>query len=192
MNRQKLSRLKLLGLMAAFAGPLLIAVVLFWGKDWFEFGSAAHGHLLAPGQTLHQVSAHYLAGPAPAPLLDGRWLLISYGDGLCNLYCEADLFKMRQSRLAIGRDLARVRTVYLLAAHTAISPKLEQILSRHPALSVYALDAEQANYTAPDLNRPGIYIVDPLGNIVIYYEASARSRALIKDLKHLLKVSKIG
>ena len=192
MKKQKLSRLKLLGLMSAFAGPLLIATVLFWGKNWFEFSSAAHGHLLAPGQTLHQVSAHYLVGPAPTPLLDGRWLLVSYGDGSCNLYCEADLFKMRQSRLVLGRDLARVRTVYLLAPQTSISTELEQILSRHPALSVYALNAKQPRHTAPDLSRPGIYIVDPLGNIVIYYEQNARSRALIKDLKHLLKVSKIG
>lgn len=196
MNQQKLSRIKLLGLIAAFAGPLCFALVLFLGKEWFEFDSAAHGRLLTPGQILTNASALLVARENKTVAehwLDGRWVLLFYGRGDCDLSCEADLFKIRQSRLVLGRDSSRVRAIYLLAPQAVISPELNQILIRHPALSIYRLQPRTPiNQATPDLKEQGIYIIDPLGNLVMSYAQNIRSRALIKDLKRLLKASKIG
>jgi hypothetical protein len=39
---------------------------------------------------------------------------------------------------------------------------------------------------------PGIYIVDPLGNLVFHYALDAAGKPVLQDLKRLLKVSQIG
>ena len=38
----------------------------------------------------------------------------------------------------------------------------------------------------------GIYIIDPLGNLVFFYPVDAPPEDVLKDLKRLLKVSQIG
>jgi hypothetical protein len=38
----------------------------------------------------------------------------------------------------------------------------------------------------------GIYIVDPLGNLVLHYPVDASGKSVLTDLKRLLKVSQIG
>ena len=39
---------------------------------------------------------------------------------------------------------------------------------------------------------PTIYLVDPLGNVVLAYPADPDSKRLAKDLERLLKASRIG
>ena len=197
-----LSRLKLLALFAAFAGPVVLASVLYFGQQWFEFESTANGYLMPPGQTLaapdfHQLSSHQASETRDTPrttsLLDGRWLLLFNGAAACDLYCQANLFKMRQARLVLGRDLKRVRTIYLLPNGQMPTPDLNRLLEHYPALALYrSNDAAQLAAQAPDLIAAQIYIVDPLGNLVLRYAPDAYSRHIIKDFKRLLKASKIG
>jgi len=37
-----------------------------------------------------------------------------------------------------------------------------------------------------------IYLVDPLGNLMMRFPPDLEPKSLLKDLKHLLKVSRIG
>jgi len=198
MNSQKLSRLKLIGLFSAFAGPLLIASTLYFGQDSFEFGSTARGHLLPAGQTLEAVNFNLVRSnqsseTSDTPLLDGRWLLLFNGSASCDLYCQANMFKMRQARLVLGRNLKRVRTIYLIADNEMPDPALNQLLTQYPTFSVYRVDdSAKLVAQAPDLLPDQVYIVDPLGNLVMRYLPDAYSRHIIADFKQLLKVSKIG
>ncbi len=199
MNDRRLSRLKLIGIFAAFAGPLLIASVLYFGQSWFEFSSTTErGHLLSSGQTLDSENFRLIKDDQAsdanrAPLLDGRWLLLFHGTGVCDLHCQANLFKMRQARLVLGRDAARVRTVYLLADAQQPDPELNQLLRQYPALSLYRIeDTIGVSAQAPEFRQNQVYIADPFGNLVMFYLPDAYSRDIIKDFKRLLKASKIG
>ena len=198
MSDRRLSRLKLIGIFSAFAGPLLIASVLYFGQSWFEFGSTERGNLLSSGQTLASENFYLIKDDQTtdvngAPLLDGRWLLLFYGDRVCDLYCQANLFKMRQARLVLGRDAARVRTVYLFAEAQQPNPELNRLLLQYPALSVYRIeDTETVSTQAPELRQNQVYIADPFGNLVMFYLPDAYSQDIIKDFKRLLRVSKIG
>lgn len=40
--------------------------------------------------------------------------------------------------------------------------------------------------------KPGVYIVDPLGNLVFWYPPSTPPKPVLDDLKRLLKLSQIG
>jgi hypothetical protein len=37
-----------------------------------------------------------------------------------------------------------------------------------------------------------IYLMDPLGNILMFYENEKAGKQMLKDIKHLLKISKMG
>ena len=199
MNDRRISRLKLIGIFVAFAGPLLIASVLYFGQSWFEFSSTTErGHLLSSGQMLDTEKFRFIednqtTDANSTPLLDGRWLLLFHGTQECDLHCQANLFKMRQARLVLGRDAARVRTVYLLADAQQPNPELNQLLLQYPALSVYRIeDMAGVSAQAPEFQQNQVYIADPFGNLVMFYLPDAYSRDIIKDFKRLLKASKIG
>ena len=197
MNNRQLSRLKLIGIFFAFVGPLLIASVLYFGQNWFEFDATARGYLLPAGQMLNSADVRLIKTDSTrehsdSPLLDGRWLLLFNGTADCDLYCQANLFKMRQAKQVIGRDSARVRTVYLLS-EPSLGSELRDLLIQYPTFSVYEVaDAAQRGTQIPELKQNHVYIVDPMGNLVLRYPPHADSRDIISDIKRLLKVSKIG
>ena len=43
-----------------------------------------------------------------------------------------------------------------------------------------------------DLEAGGYYLVDPLGNLVMYFEPDIEPSAMVEDIKHLLELSRIG
>jgi hypothetical protein len=46
--------------------------------------------------------------------------------------------------------------------------------------------------TAPVNDRAHIYLVDPLGNVMMRFPAGAEPRRMLKDLDRLLKASQVG
>src|SRR5687768_15048665 len=110
----KKSRLKLLGLIAVFAGPLVAASLMYAARDHLPIPAPkSNGVLIQPARPL---AAFSLDTPTDKPLrredLHGRWTLVYVG-GDCALPCQASLYKMRQVRLALGKDTERVQRVYV-------------------------------------------------------------------------------
>jgi len=131
-------------------------------------------------------------GALDAGFFRGRWTLLLWGGADCNLDCEAGLFKMRQARLALGRHRARVRTAYLLAPGEPFEIRPPQLLRRHPRLAVARLGGDARVVRALSALAPGVYIVDPNGNLMMGYAANATARGITRDMKHLLRASRIG
>ena len=42
------------------------------------------------------------------------------------------------------------------------------------------------------LDTGGYYLVDPLGNLVMYFQPDIDPQAMVEDIKHLLELSRIG
>ncbi len=189
-----LSRLKLTGLALAFLGPPIIAAVLYLNPQLLMHRSDSYGELIAPAQplaTLDAVSRE--REELPGDLLTGKWTLLYWGDADCNLSCETNLFIIRQVRLSLNRGMARVQAVYL--SDEPIDPLRAAPLERHPQLTVaYFLGSRvsmlEKQMRAYPENR--IYIIDPLGNLMMRYPDNATSKGILKDLKKLLRVSRIG
>ena len=187
------SRVKLSALMLVFFGPLFAAMLIYFNPARFTpTASASYGELITPAQPLAAFEALSFKGEMlPGDLLTGKWTLLYWNDADCDLSCEADLFKIRQVRLSLGKDIERVQTVYL-ADTPAPSDHLEQLLGRHPRL-VKAYSKPGA-FLEQLSAHPGkkIYIVDPFGNLMMRYSGDAASKGILKDLKKLLRVSRIG
>lgn len=187
-------RKQLLLLVAVFFAPLAVAFLLYYGVDgWRPTGSTNHGELIHPARPLPQVQ---LLTDTDAKFSNSqfqdKWTVVYVGDGQCDTTCRDALVLMRQTRLALNDNAARVQRLFLVTGNCCDRAYLQ---AEHPGLQIARVDdaAGQrllATFPADAIGR--IYIVDPLGNLMMGYQPAGLARGLLEDLKKLLKLSHIG
>jgi hypothetical protein len=184
-------------LVAVFFAPLLIAFFLYYGVEgWRPAGGTNHGELITPARPLPTPA---LTSAADAPLepqfLRGKWTLVYIGEGRCDARCREALTLMRQTRLALNDDLTRVQRVFLATGQCCDRRYLD---TEHRGLITAKAGDEAAasllkSFPGAENGASGrIYIVDPLGNLMMSYAPDAPAKGLFEDLKTLLKLSHIG
>lgn len=181
-------------LLAVFVGPLLIAIVMYLLRDFLPTSTpTAHGELIHPAQPITDIHAHLLTdGAINLDHFQGKWSYLAYFPKECDLKCEAALFKIRQAKQATGREVNRVQYT-LLVEEGKSSPQLDSILQRHPQITAGTLKKLATESEPHKKLQPGvIYLLDPLGNMMMQYDDSATSKGMHKDIKKLLKISGIG
>ena len=187
-------------LIALFFVPLLAAFVLYYGVDgWRPAGSTNKGDLIHPPRPVPSDTALTSKGAAlDQNLLRGKWTLVYVGAGECDARCREALTLMRQTRLALNEDASRVQRLFL-----AVQPCCDQAYldAEHRGLTVASADDAAGKallnvfpqYGGEPVEQAGrIYIVDPLGNLMMSYPPQAGHKDLLEDLKKLLKLSHIG
>ncbi len=192
----KSSRKRFLWLAALFFAPLAVAFLLYYGELWRPQGSTNKGELIHPARPLPAVSLTLADGSASsADLLQGKWSWVYIGDGQCDARCRTALTDTRQARLLLAEKMDRIQRVFL-AAGTCCD--MAYLNAEQPGLIVARFNnAEIANvfpvYNDVPLASAGrIYLVDPLGNLMMSYAAETPSMGLLEDIKKLLKLSHIG
>ncbi len=158
--------------MVLFATPVAVGSALFF-SGWRPAAPAVHGTLVQP--------------PRPvAGDFRGHWTLLYFGRGDCPPGCRAGLGKMRQVHLALGRERGRVRRVFA-AQGTTLAGTTEELYRSFPGLVLATAGGMEA--WARD---GGIYLIDPLGNLVLAYGAEADPGGMRRDLSRLLAYSWAG
>jgi cytochrome oxidase Cu insertion factor (SCO1/SenC/PrrC family) len=196
-DARRRSRLGLIGLAALFFVPLALSFWLYYGTDWRPSGGAQHGELIDPARPLPDASLTRADGtPAGIDLLRGNWHLVYVGDGSCGASCRDALVKARQVRLALDKDVNRVSRVFL---YLGAAPDPGFLAAEHPDLVAARVDDEAGRpvlaafpQDPPPASAGHLYIVDPLGNLMMRYPAEAPPRAILSDLERLLRLSHIG
>jgi hypothetical protein len=186
-------RRQLLIVAAVFLLPVIAAFAMYYGQLWRPTGSSSKGELIDPARPLVVAGLRHADGtPADASVFHDKWTLLYIGDGACDADCRTALVFGRQSRLALNNEMTRVQRVFLATAHCCDSAYLA---AEHPGL--IALDASSPDAQALLAQFPGdrahsLFIVDPLGNLMMRHDASHTTKDLLSDLKKLLKLSHIG
>lgn len=183
MSRRNRRTLILLALVTV--APVIASYATYY---WFPREKQAnYGELLPVGP------APELAGVAPggAPFrlsdLRGRWVLAVATPGACDRACVQALYATRQARTIQGREMERVARVLLVTDEGAPAAAFA---SEHPDLvTARVAPGALAAWPAGD---DRIYLVDPLGNLVLAYPRDPDIKAMAKDLTRLLKASRIG
>jgi len=191
MTRKKAAtgRLQLALLALVFFGPLFLAAgMYFTGWGFQSAGRTNHGDLLQPVIPI----ADDLPGSSLLENIGGRWLLLYSNDGACEDGCRRALYILRQSRLALGSDMERLGRVLLRveSAPDTVIPGQE-----YAGTTILTDDAlsEWLQHKKPAAAAPGGYfLVDPLGNLVMYFSPEVDPSAMLEDIKHLLELSRIG
>lgn len=181
-------------LLLAFFAPLLGAFWLYYGSGWRPAGHTNHGELIVPPRHLAGLVASAGAtGSAALAPFGQKWSLVYVGDGGCDADCRTALHLMRQTHAALGRLAPRVQQVLLASSGCC---DREFLGREHPLLHrVDAAGPEAAALLAAfaqERRRGGIFIVDPLGNLMMRYDTGMEPRGLLQDLKKLLELSHIG
>ncbi len=191
------SRRQVYILLGVFFAPLLLAFILYYGLGVRPTGSTNKGDLIHPAVPLPEVSLPGLADEKlPANFLRGKWSMVFIGDGACDKRCREALTLMRQTRLALNDDITRVQRVFLVSGNCCDGNYLDQ---EQRGLLLGRIDTPEGRTlleTFPNgadaVSRGRIYLVDPLGNLMMKYEPDAPQKALLDDMKKLLKLSHIG
>jgi hypothetical protein len=192
-DARRVGRRQLLLLAALFLLPVAIAFALYYGKLWRPAGSSTKGELIEPARPLQVTGLHAIDGAkAGGDVFANKWTLIYIGDGACDADCKQALTFARQTRLALNNEMTRVQRVFLATAHCC---DREYLGREHPGLVI--LDASSPTSQTLLAQFPGdhaqsLYIVDPLGNLMMRHEAAKTTKDLLDDLKKLLKLSHIG
>jgi hypothetical protein len=186
-------RRTLLIVAAMFFVPVAIAFTLYYGKLWRPATSSNKGELIEPPRPLVVAGLHRPDGStAGNDVFAGKWTLLYIGDGRCDDACRKALVFARQSRLALNNEMTRVQRVFLATGNCCAR---DYFAAEHPGL--IALDASSADAAAllaqfPSARADSLFIVDPLGNLMMRHDASHTTKDLLSDLKKLLKLSHIG
>jgi hypothetical protein len=146
------------------------------------------------------IEAHPLSDPGLRRLdrgsfrlsqLRGKWVMLLIDSGVCVESCRKKLFYMRQVRLAQGKNAERVERVWLVAD---AAPPDTMLLADYPGMNVARAPANPflAEFPAPRDPSGHIYLVDPLGNLMLRYPADPDPQRMLKDLARLLRASRIG
>jgi hypothetical protein len=210
----------LIGVALMFFVPLALSFYLYYGRLWHPGGRVNAGELIEPARPLPPLALPLAAlvappaSPAAPPVspaapprveaspgqtdpqfLKGKWTLLYLQHGRCDDECRRHLYETRQVRLALDREMNRVQRAFIGDSDCC---NLQELLAAHPDL--IAIRASPADEPLRGLlpTRPGavnshrVYLIDPLGNAMMFYEADARPKGMLEDMKRLLRLSSIG
>jgi len=189
VNKTRKGRVQLLLIAAVFLGPLALATWLYFGGQGLTpDGRTNNGVLLEPIINL----ADTLPDSPLHTATDGHWALIYASAVACDEACEYSLYTLRQSRLMLGKEMDRLYRVFL---HGDTPPDTVLLADEHKGLITLQdsdLNDSLDNKKPADLEAGGYYLVDPLGNLVLYFRPDIEPSAMVEDIKHLLEFSRIG
>lgn len=157
-------------------------------------GTRNHGVLVQPPLAIAELGASTETGARlDYSGMEPKWtLLVSVREG-CDERCREALYQTRQVRLALGRDLNRVRR-FLLGGEAGFGAgEREWLREEHDDLIVLRAESEAHRVlqeaVAASVERPSYYIVDPRGWVMMSYGQGQNPKDLLADLKFLLKYS---
>jgi len=191
MTKQKdpAGRVQLFLMSLVFFGPLILAAWLYFSGTGFQpQGRTNHGELLEPlldiGDALPDAAIHAHN--------DGHWLLVYSNTGACDPACEFALLTLRQSRLMLGQEMERLRRVFL---HGDTAPDTVFLANEHPGL-ITLRDSKLSELLEDKRGTKraagGYFLIDPLGNLVMYFRPDIDPGDMVEDIDHLLELSRIG
>ncbi|MGK0297539.1 MAG: cytochrome oxidase Cu insertion factor (SCO1/SenC/PrrC family) [Gammaproteobacteria bacterium] len=195
------NRFELMSLLVVFSSPFLVAWLIYnytgIGKDGETIN---YGELIKPPWTIsNTVLLDAVSGETSRPLY-GKWNFLYYSTDQCSSKCQNDITKLQELRFATGDNADRIE-ILLLADDIATSTLPDMLANESFWTNVLILmrpdiqPIEENDYeTRGSLSTmaQGIYLIDPLGNILMKYNFDSDAAGILRDLKRLLRFSRIG
>ncbi len=187
---QRKSRRTLLLVAFVCIAPFVAAWTLYF--FWQPSGRINYGELIE-NVTLPEDKLKLYGADKPFELaqLRGHWVYVTVDSGACDDYCRKKLWKMRQVRLTQGKYLERIERAWLLSDTQSVAAT---VLKEYEGTWVSNAQGSAVLEALPfsAAQRDHIFLVDPLGNVVLRYPRDADPSLMKKDLQRLLRVSRIG
>ena len=192
-NRKRKGRWKLLAILLVCASPVIFSYLAY---DVFKpEGRTNYGALIDPrAYPLPVLETRTLDGkPETLDAYKGKWIMLLVASGDCPSSCEKKLHDIRQLRLAQGKNMERIERVWLITDQQPVDTIL---IREFDGTHMLRADAERVAAWLPVEQgteaADHIFMIDPLGNLMMRFPADADPNKIKKDLNKLLKASSIG
>lgn len=192
-DTQSRSNAKLYLIIAICAAPLLFSYLSYYVIK--PGGRTNYGTLLDPREYPMPTLNAVLQGGSAQELnaYHGKWIMLQVSSSECAPACQNALFAMRQLRLMQGKEMERIERVLLVPDSKPIETML---LREYDGLHILRVDAKALQAWLPSEAGTSIedrlYLIDPLGNLMMRYQHNADPAKVKKDLVKLLTASSIG
>lgn len=192
--QRKKARWKMLLVLLVCAAPVIAALLAYY--VWPPQGATTnYGTLIQPQRPLPTAPplnlSHLDGKPFDLQALHGRWIMVYASTGACDVRCSEILFDMRQIRLMTGKSMDRLERVWLITDQTPLSTTL---MREHDGLwMLRANPAELKNYLPSDAGtalQDHVWLIDPLGNLMMRFPKNADPKQMYKDVSKLLYATK--
>lgn len=193
-RKQSGGRWKLFAIIAICASPMIASYLTYYVIK--PQGRTNYGTFIESG--VHSIPAELnttsLDGKAtPLKDFEGKWILLQVDAGACAEACSHKLYDMRQLRLTQGRERDRIERVWLITDQTPLDTVLMREFDgtrmlRAQAAAVSKWLPTEAGTTPSD----HLYVIDPLGRLMMRFPKNRDPNQIKKDLGKLLRASSIG
>ena len=183
----KIGRIKLLIIISIAFFPIFAAYIVFlYFPEWLPDMTTNQGTLIQPPIVLDGIEIEPVQ----------TWALLIPVGSSCDKTCQQVLYLSRQTHIALGKNSSRVKRVVLIEG--PLSADFEALLrEEHGEVKIIDIahddTAVRLKALVPNgLHKLIVFVMDPNGNIMMYYRPEQGGKPMLRDLKHLLKTSNIG
>lgn len=186
--------LKLFLILMIFVMPSIIGHYLYQHHAQFSLKTTNYGILLSQPIQIEKLSSSKNSKP--------QWQIVYIPQTCADNQTDKIMFSIHQLRKALGNNRDRVALTLVVDnkcqikdthdfAKIVFDDQQYKNLENHLS-SINPMHQEVTNSAGLGLSKNKIYLIDPLGNLFMYYPSDTDKMHILKDLKHLLEVSQIG
>lgn len=191
---QKRSMWPLWLLVAIFGLPLVVAYTMYFG-GWMPSVTSNKGELVHPAQPVPEME---FRTPEDAPLafssLQPQWIMITVSDNGCQQECRERVYDLRQIWKALAAGRKNVERLLVLRGYKPDADLIKYFMDYKEMVVAIAdeavYDGLMRLLAQSGEVRPGtVFLVDPMGNLMMRYLPEQPARDILQDMEHLLSVS---
>ena len=192
-KRTSAGRWKLFAVLAVCAAPIVFSYFTYFVIK--PTGRTNYGDILDPRlYPMPKLGGSLLGGEAKElNAFKGKWIMLQVDSGACTEACQKKLYDMRQLRLIQGKEMDRVERVWLITDEQPIDTILIRAFDGMHFLKVNLSAVKSWLPLETDTQlQDHIFMIDPLGNLMMRFPKNADPQKMKKDIAKLLRASAIG
>ena len=196
-RQQKKGRLFLIAMVVFFAAPLFLVMAMY-RFEWHPKGKS-YGELIEPVLPIKLTEVFQDVKTTDTTVLSkvlwhDKWSAVILADQ-CEAICQKRLYDARQIHASLEKDMGRLQRILItnqqdLADIQKQYPDL--IILNQPSADVAALAKQFDINGVSAYTSQRVYMVDPLGNLMLSYSSEVKPVEMRKDWVRLLKYSWAG
>jgi len=187
-------RIKLLLILLVCAAPVIASYLAYYVVP--PAGRTNYGDLIEPQRPLPALTLRRDGSDGErfdVGTLRGQWLMVQIDSGACDPACRDKLLMMRQQRTMTGKDRDRIERIWLI---TDAAPVSAETAREHEGTLMLRADRAELDRLFPPAAggriEDHIFLVDPVGNLMMRLPRDADPNRVKRDIARLLKASRVG
>ncbi len=177
----------------AFIAPVVLAYSIFFLVDVESFTN--RGELLNP---IVHIEEFKLKDDSNELILKSKltykWRLISFLGKDCDEACQKRIYDTRQIHTSLGKNQHRLLRMFIHLEPPGDA--LKQLIEKtHPDVIHVNGNAQEITKVIGEnatITNNEVYIMDPMGNVMMRFTQEQENKEFLYDLRKLLKASQIG